>query len=121
MIVLKKQTFEKVKKEIIYIGVSLLLFFIIFKIAFYSEKLLITFKMVLGLFWLFVIPGYFIMFYWNGRFSFLERFIIGFAVAAGIMGIFSYYLGLMGINIKYHTIILPILIIIISSIINYKK
>jgi len=118
---LKKEVFDQVKRESKYIGILFLIALIIFKIAFYKENLIILFRNVLALFWLFILPGYFIMLYWNDKIGFLERFVVGILLSAAVIGIFSYYLGLMGINIKYHTIILPLVLILIGISINFRK
>ena len=98
-----------VKKEAQYIGILFLLVLIIFKIAFYKENLIVLFRNVLSLFWLFVLPGYFIMLYWKEKLGFMERFIVGIMVSAAIIGMASYYIGLMGLNIKYHAVLLPLI------------
>ncbi len=121
LIVLKKETFEFLKKEMLYIGLLFLLALTIFKIVFFKENLSVLFRTVLSLFWLFVLPGYFIMLYWRERLEFIERFIIGIALAAGVTGVFSYYTGLIGLNIKYHTFILPVILILIGVIVNFRK
>ena len=118
---MKKEVFELVKKELQYIGILFLLVSIIFKIAFFKEDLVVLLRNVLSLFWLFALPGYFIMLYWKEKLGFLERFVIGIALSAAMIGIFSYYLGLIGLNIKYHTIIFPIAIILICLFLNRKK
>ena len=118
---MKKEVFELIKKELKYMGISFLLVLIIFKIAFYKENLIVLFRNVLSLFWLFVLPGYFIMLYWKEKIGFLERFIVGIVLSAAIIGIFSYYLGIIGLNIKYHTILLPLVLILIGIIINLRK
>ena len=118
---MKKEVFELAKKELKYVGILFLLVLIIFKIAFYKENLVVLFRNVLSLFWLFVLPGYFIMLHWKEKIGFLERFIIGIALSAAIIGIFSYYLGLIGLNIKYHTILLPLVLILIGIIINLRE
>ena len=118
---MKKEVFDKVKKELGYIGIMFILVLISFKIAFYKDNLIVLFRTVLSLFWLFVLPGYFIMLYWREKLGFLERFVIGSILAAGVIGIFSYYLGLLGLNIKYHTIVLPLVLILIGFIVNLRK
>ena len=118
---MKKETFEFLKKEMLYIGLLFLLALTIFKIVFFKENLSVLFRTVLSLFWLFVLPGYFIMLYWRERLEFIERFIIGIALAAGVTGVFSYYTGLIGLNIKYHTFILPVILILIGVIVNFRK
>ena len=121
LIALKKEVFKLIKKELQYIGILFLLVLIIFKIAFYKENLVVLFRNVLSLFWLFALPGYFIMLYWREQLGFAERFVIGVAMAAAIIGIFSYYLGLIGLNIKYHAVMLPSVLILIGAIINFRK
>ena len=120
-IALKKEVFEILKKEMKYTCILFLLSVIIFKIAFYRENLIILLRNVLALFWLFVLPGYFMMLYWNERLEFLERFIVGIALSAAIIGILSYYIGLMGLNIKYHIFVLPLALILIGIAINLRK
>ena len=117
---MKKEVFEVAKKEFQFIGILFLLSMAIFKIAFFRESFIVLFRSVLSLFWLFVLPGYFIMFYWREKLEFVERIVIGIAVAAGIIGIFSYYVGLIGLNIKYHIFLLPLVIILVGSLINVK-
>ena len=117
---MKKEVFEVAKKEFQFIGILFLLSMAIFKIAFFRESFIVLFRSVLSLFWLFVLPGYFIMFYWREKLEFVERIVIGIAVAAGIIGIFSYYAGVIGLNIKYHIFLLPLVIILVGSLINVK-
>ena len=121
LIALKKEVFEQVKKELKYIGILFLLVLIIFKIAFFKEGIIVLLRNVLSLFWLFALPGYFIMLYWKEKLAFTERFVIGIALSASIIGISSYYLGLIGLNIKYHTIALPLVLILIGAIVNLRN
>jgi hypothetical protein len=44
----------------------------------------------------------------------LERLIIGTATSTAIIGISSYYLGLIGLHVKYHGIIIPAALISIG-------
>ena len=118
---MKKEVFEKLKKELVNLGILLILFILIFKIVYFKESLFIVFRTVLSIFWLFVLPGYFIMFYWHEKLRFTERLIIGIAFSAAIIGIFSYYLGLIGLNIKYHGILLPIILILLGIFFIIRK
>ena len=108
-------------KELKYVGLLFIIVIITFKIAFFKENIISLIRSVLSLFWLFVLPGYFLMLYWKEKLEFTERFIIGIVLSAAIIGIFSYYLGLIGLNIKYHTILLPLILILIGVIINFRK
>ena len=121
LIALKKESFELMKKELAYIGMLFLIILLIFKIIYYKGNFIITLRFVASLFWLFALPGYFIMFYWKEKLEFTERFIIGIALSAAVIGILSYYIGLIGLNIKYHGILLPVLMIIAGIVINLKK
>lgn len=118
---MKKEVFDSLKKELQYIGILFLLALAIFKIAFFKEEFIVLFRNVLSLFWLFVLPGYFAMLYWQEKLEFMERFIIGIILSAGITGIISYYLGLIGLNIKYHTILLPLVIMGVGFFAFIKK
>ena len=118
---MKKESLSKLKKELSYVGILFILFIVIFKIIFFKENLMVVFRVIISIFWLFVLPGYAAMFYWNDKLDFTERLIIGIALSAAIIGIFSYYLGIIGINIKYHTIILPSILILTGILVNVKK
>ena len=102
-------------------GILFLIALIIFKIAFFKEGFVFLLRTILSLFWLFALPGYFMMFYWKEKMGFSERFAIGIALSAGVIGISSYYLGFAGFNIKYHNIFLPAVLIIVGIIINLRK
>src|SRR3989338_2433872 len=91
-IALKKEFFDILKKELMY-----------------------------ALFWLFVIPGYFIMLYWQEKLDFIERFFAGIILSAAVIGISSYYFGLIGLNIKYHAVFMPLLMIAVVITLNLMK
>ena len=108
---MKKEAFNELKRESIYIGALFIIFLIIFKIIFFKESFFIVLRAVFSIFWLFVFPGYSIMLYWNDKLDFAERLVIGVALSAAVIGISSYYIGLIGLNVKYHSILLPIILI----------
>lgn len=118
---MNKETFNIIKKEFVYIGFLFLIVLIIFRIVYFKDDLLASFRIVVSLFWLFVLPGYCIMLYWRENLDFTERIVIGIALSAAVVGIISYYLGLMGLNIKYHGIILPLALILIGAAMNLRK
>ena len=100
-------------EELKQLGILLITLAIILKALFYKEELAIVAKTALSLFWLFILPGYFAMEHWREKLGFTERVVIGTALAAAILGITSYYLGILGAHVKYHFII-PALIIAAS-------
>lgn len=118
---MKKEIFEFIKKEMMYTGLMFLICLIIFKIVFFNENLIVVVRTVLSLFWLFALPGYFVMLYWREKLEFIERFIIGIALSAGMIGISSYYVGLFGLNVKYHAVLLPLIIILTGFIVATRE
>lgn len=118
---LSKELVSKIKSEIIYIGILFVVGLIIFKIAFYKENFLIILRTVFGFFWLFILPGFFIMYYWHEKLDFVGRFVIGIALGVALIGISSYYLGLLGLHLKYHAIVLPLFYLIIGVILLFRK
>ena len=111
---MNKEAFNSIKEESKYIGILFVIGLIIFKIIYFKESFVVLLKIVASLFWLFAIPGYFAMLYWKEKLEFAERFVIGVLLSAAVIGIFSYYIGLIGLNIKYHTFVLPILIMAVG-------
>lgn len=120
-IVLKKEVFDKLRKELLYLLAVFGIAVSIFKIVFYKEDLAVLLRNVASIFWLLVLPGHFLMFYWEEKLGFLERIVAGTAFSAALIGITSYYVGLSGINIKYHAILLPSALLLIGLAICYKK
>jgi len=112
---------ELIKKEAVYLLCLFLVGIVIFKILFYKENLFVVVRTVFALFWLFILPGFSIMCYWHEKLGFLERAFAGALMNAAIMGITSYYIGLLGLNIKYHGIILPLFFLIIGTLIIIKR
>ncbi|MBI4143325.1 hypothetical protein HY487_00410 [Candidatus Woesearchaeota archaeon] len=118
---MNKEAFNSVKEESKYVGILFIAALIIFKIIYFKENFVALLKITASLFWLFAIPGYFAMLYWREKLEFAERFVIGVLLSAAIIGIFSYYFGLIGLNMKYHAFILPPVIIIIGFMAAMKK
>ena len=104
--------------KLIIVGIIIL---IILKIVFYKESMTTILIASLGIFYLFALPGYFIMLYWREKIDFIERIVIGTGIAAGLLGIISFLLGVFNINLFIVGYIYPIMIILISIILNFKK
>lgn len=108
-------------KDIINLGLVMIIVLTAMKIAFYKESILVIVRSSLSLFWILILPGFAIMHYWDDKLDFIEKLIIGAIVSAGATGILSYYLGLLGINIKYHVWIIPPLLIVIGIFLFFIK
>ena len=116
-----KQLFSKIKNELVYLLIILVISIIALKIIFFKEDLLVVLRLTLSFFFVFIIPGFSIMLYWEDKLSFTERLVIGVGVSAALIGISSYYLGIIGLNIKYHTFILPITFTLTGILISSRK
>ena len=112
---------ETLKKEAIRISLVYMALIIIFQTVFYKENVLVTVRSVSSLVWLFILPGFMIMLYWHESLDFLQRLIIGTVLGAAITGLIGYNLGLLGMHIKYHGIILPLAMYAVAAIIIWKK
>ena len=118
---MKEILFKPLQKEMAKLVVLFIISLFAFKVAFYKENILVLLKTVGSLFWLFVIPGYALMYYWHDTFNFFIRILIGIGLSAALTGILSYYFGVFVLPIKYHGIILPIILIIVGVFINKIK
>jgi len=86
------------------------------KLIFYKESFLVSLKVSSSFFFIFMLPGYAMMLYWSDKLSVAERLVVGTGVSFGLTGILSYYLGLLGLNIRYHTFLLPLLLIVLGIV-----
>jgi hypothetical protein len=118
---LKKEAFEQLKKELLIIGMVFAASLTAFKIIFFRESFFVVLRAVFAVFWLLILPGFFIMLYWHEELKFFERLIIGIAAGTSIIGLASYYFGLMGLNIRYHTILLPSIMIAAGLVMTLNK
>ncbi len=111
---------EKIIGELKNIGMIFLGVTIAFQIAFYNESILTNIRIVFSLFWLFVLPGYFLMLKWHDDVSFMLRLGIGTALGFAVIGTLSYYLAMLGLNFYIQSVVLPI-VLSIAGFLFYKK
>jgi uncharacterized membrane protein len=108
------------KKETQYL-IGLFIAIIIFsKIIFYKESAGTILQLILSLFYLLILPAFAWLYYWHKELSFMHRFIISFAASLAIVGIESYYLGLLGLDLKTYAYFVPALMIISGYLFNLK-
>ena len=91
---------------------------IIMQIVFFKENFLFINKVVAAFFWMFIFPGFVFSYLWD-KLSFLERITISVPMSAALVGIVSYYVSFAGIHAKFHTFIVPILLIVMAIIMNW--
>ncbi len=116
-----EEIIKKMKNESLWLLILIVLSILVFKVLFYKESILVVIRTVLAITWLFVLPGFLALYYWHDKLEFTERLIAGAALSTALVAIPSYYLGLLGLNIKYHGIILPLAIIVVGVLILMRK
>lgn len=84
------------------------------KVAYSNEGIMEVLRTSASLFWLFVLPGYFMTLYWKDKLGFIERTVMGSTAAMAVVGITSYYLGIAGLKLQSQTVLLPAAIIAVS-------
>ena len=118
---MKKEIFELIKKESKPLAIAFALVFAVIKIAFFRENFYSSLRILIAAGYMFLLPGYFIMIYWHEKIRFAERLAIGSLISAGSLGILSYYFGVLGINLKYHYIILPLALIALGCFMSRNR
>lgn len=87
---------DHLKLFLTYIG-----FYVAMQIFFIKDSLWDILKMTSMLFFLFVLPGFSILY----KKEFLERLVFGFILSLAIVGTLSYYIGLVFLHINMHWMI----------------
>lgn len=87
---------------------------VMLKLTYNKEGVTEVLRASASLFWLFIMPGYFLTLYWRERLGFLERTALGSVAAFAVIGITSYYLGLAGLRLQNQTVLLPLAVIALS-------
>lgn len=110
------------KREAIIVIALFMAFVIIFKIVFMREELFSIVKVVFGLFWLYLLPGFITMYIWFDKFDIIERLIAGVVLGIALVNLISYYLTLINFDIKLQSIVIPIIIeIIVLLFLFFRK
>ena len=115
-----KLDFKMLKDEIRGILLAFAIVLVILKLVFYKESFIVVFRLVVGLFWILVLPGWAFMLYWRGQLGFVERLIIGTGVGSGILGVASYYIAIWGFDVAGHGW-LPLVLIIVGLALYHKS
>lgn len=105
---MKKEYFNLLVLALVVTGITSLFF----------KDILSGIKLMSSLFFLFVLPGFALLY----KKDFIERVIFGFFISLALVGILSYYIGLIFMNISLHWMIAPIITLIgITLEISRKK
>lgn len=111
---------DGVKNDLFRIAAGIILAGAVLRVLFVSDIAVIA-RLVWGIIWLFVLPGYFIMLPWRNEFDLKERVVVGMLASAGLLAIASYYAGIFGLHIRTHATFLPAIVIIASVVLSLGK
>lgn len=109
----------ELKKELKCLGLVFVLLAVAFKIAFYQESFIVVARTAFSVMWTFILPGFAVVYCWKSL-PFITRAIISIPVSAAIIGTASYYLALLGFNVNYHAAVLPLVVIMIGVMVNWR-
>lgn len=84
------------------------------KATFYRESLQFLVPFVAKLFLIFVVPGYVLFLFARETIPFSRRLVLGIGINLGLLLALSYTLGMVGIHLRYHHLIIPPLITILG-------
>jgi len=98
----------QLKVEAVKLGLLFVAALAAFQIAFFKESPLVVLRIVAAMFFLFVLPGWCVLYIWREKIGFLERAVAGAILFAGITAILAYFSGFIGIHVKYAVWIVPL-------------
>ncbi len=109
----------KILGELKVLAISYLVFVFVLFMVFYKSDFWTVFRVVSSIYWMFILPGYFVslLIYLD----FLERFIIGISIQTALFGLISYYVGLLGWHVFSHGIFIPLLIMLFVLLFIIRK
>jgi len=111
-----------IKENIVKMLLVFIFILIVLKIVYFEDSIITIISISSYFYYLFLLPGGFILLYLHKKLGFLERFIFGTLLSLGLLSISSYYLSLIfGFHVKYHGYFLPPLIIVIGLLLFYKE
>lgn len=85
---------------------------LLFWILFYRENFFTVLGFSLSFVWLFVLPGYSLLHWFD--FSVSEKVVAGSLLGFGVVGVISFSLGSLGIPVWYHWYFLPPMICVVG-------
>lgn len=96
--------------------------YLIFQIYYYKDNPFNVIKIIIAQVYLFILPGFIIMLYFQDKINFIYRMIIGIGIGYSLNIIITYYINLIiKVNIGKFYWITPILMIILGCILIWIK
>ena len=121
MTALDKDVVSMIKKECLYLIYIVLGLIILLKIIFYNESFLVTTRIAALVWWMFILPGWSLMLYWQSKLDFLERVVIGAGIGIAVFGVVGYNLSILGLDLKYHSVIIPLVMLLVGGWIIWRS
>lgn len=112
---------RKLKEDVLWLVAGIVVISIVLKVLFPLSSITTIAKLIAGIVWLFVLPGYAIMLPWQHELELKERIVVGMLAAAGIEAIASYYAGMFGLHIRSHSWLFPAIIIMAGVALAHSK
>lgn len=112
---------KTIKKELIYFGIFLILFYAFFQIYYHNDRIWTIVKLTAGHFYLYIIPGYCLMLYYLKKLDFISRLIIGAGLGYALTGFVSYFLLVaLHINVLKSYLFVPPFAIMLGLYFGYR-
>lgn len=112
---------NNLKHDALWIAAGIVIIGILLKALFPLTGIMTIAKLLGGMLWLFVLPGYCIMLPWRHQFELKERVIVGMLAAGGLLAVASYYAGILGLHVRSHSWLFPLVIIIAGIALAHSK
>lgn len=102
------------QRELLWLCAIFLGMVVLAKATFYRESLRFLFPFVAKLFLIFVFPGYTLLLFQRETIGLSRRIALGIGINLGLLLTLSYTLGMVGIHLRYHHLIIPLPITILG-------
>ncbi|MCK5107109.1 MAG: hypothetical protein KAQ83_00095 [Nanoarchaeota archaeon] len=110
------------KKDLIYFGVFLALFFIFLKSLYYKESILVLVKFFSSYVYLYFIPGFLIMINFHKQLDVLTRLVLAIGIGFSVQSLLVYYINwFTEIPFQQFYLITPLIISLIAGLYFYKS
>ena len=118
----KNKLLDALKEDLKKFGWFLLAFYIFFQIWYFKDSPLNVLKIVFAQIYLFILPGFILMFYFRDKIEFIYRLLIGIALGYSASILLTIYLNvIIRTNIVYLYWISPLVLMVLGLVLFIKK
>ncbi len=113
---------EEVKKEFKKIAIIFAVVYLFFQLHYSKENPFTVFRLVLAHFYLFILPGYFLLLAYIKKIKFEYRLFIGAGLGYALQSYLGFFITLVfHINMKAYYLITPLVIIAVGMYLSRKE